>query len=361
MSAQEAQDRLQAMLDRIDYRGPDECTGAVGDGFAIGTARLSIVDLVTGTQPAMSEDGRIFVVFNGEIFNYRDLRASLAAKGHVFRSNSEVEVLLRLYQEHGTAMARMLNGQFAIAIWDAGARALHLMRDPFGIRPLYWWSEGRSIMFASEIKALLANREVPAAFDPDGLLQTLRFWTVVGEQTMFRGIRQVPPGHVFSWREGKTSLERYWEWPFSGSVEPLRLNSDAEYFEAFRDALAQAVKRQTMADVEVGAYISGGIDSTVIVHNLRALDGDQGLSTFSVAFDDPDYDESGAQQAVVDHYRTQPPHRPDRFGGHRRRFLNGGRSCRDRPVPLGARADVPAVAEGPRGRHQGGHERRRRR
>src|SRR5262245_16867677 len=166
MSARDAQGRLQAMLERIDYRGPDECTGAVGDGYAIGTARLSIVDLVTGTQPAICEDGRIFVVFNGEIFNYRELRAPLAAKGYVFRSNSEVEVLLRLYQEHGPGMARMLNGQFAIAILDASARALHLMRDPFGIRPLYWWSERGSIIFASEIKALLANREVPAAFDP---------------------------------------------------------------------------------------------------------------------------------------------------------------------------------------------------
>jgi asparagine synthase (glutamine-hydrolysing) len=312
MSAQEAEDRLQAMLERIDYRGPDECTGAVGGGFAIGTARLSIVDLVTGTQPAMSEDGRIFVVFNGEIFNYRELRAPLAAKGYVFRSNSEVEVLLRLYQEHGTAMAQMLNGQFAIAIWDAGARALHLMRDPFGIRPVYWWSEGRSIIFASEIKALLANREVQAGFDPHGLVQTLRFWTVVGEQTLFRGIRQVPPGHVLSWRDGKASLERYWAWPFSASVEPLRLSGDAEYFEAFRDALARAVKRQTMADVEVGAYVSGGIDSTVVVHNLSALGGNQNLSTFSVAFDDPDYDESGAQQAVVDHYRTR--HRVAQIG-----------------------------------------------
>src|SRR6266852_9747645 len=156
ISADKARDRLTAMLAQIDYRGPDECTGAVGNGFAIGTARLSIVDLVTGTQPAISDDGKIFVVFNGEIFNYRELRASLAAKGHVFRSNSEVEVLLHLYRKHGLAMVRMLNGQFAVAIWDAGARALHLFRDPFGIRPLFWWSDGQSIIFGSEVKALLA-------------------------------------------------------------------------------------------------------------------------------------------------------------------------------------------------------------
>src|SRR5712691_5573845 len=136
ISADKARDRLAAMLAQIAYRGPDECTGAVGNGFAIGTARLSIVDLVTGTQPAISSDGKVFVVFNGEIFNYRELRASLAANGHVFLSNSEVEVLLHLYREHGTGMAGMLNGQFVIAIWDGSASALHLLRDPFGIRPL---------------------------------------------------------------------------------------------------------------------------------------------------------------------------------------------------------------------------------
>jgi asparagine synthase (glutamine-hydrolysing) len=310
--AEEARDRLAAMLAQVAYRGPDECTGAVGDGFAIGTTRLSIVDLMTGTQPAISDDAKIFVVFNGEIFNYRTLRASLAAKGYSFRSNSEVEVLLRLYQEYGLAMARMLNGQFAVAIWDVRAESIHLLRDPFGIRPLFWWSDGKSVSFASEIKSLLANREVSATIDPRGLIQTLRFWTVVGDQTMFSEVRQIPPGHTLSWRRGEATLQRYWDWPFSACVEPLRLNSDAEYCEAFRDAFAQSVKRQTMADVEVGAYISGGIDSSAIVHHLHELNGKRSLSTFSVAFDDPEYDESDAQAAVVHHYRTD--HRIARVG-----------------------------------------------
>jgi asparagine synthase (glutamine-hydrolysing) len=305
ISAAEARERLAAMVAEIAYRGPDECTGSVGDGFAIGAVRLAIVDLLTGTQPAISDDGRIFVVFNGEIFNYRELRALLAAKGHVFTSNSEVEVLLHLYQVYGVEMAAMLNGQFAIAICDRAAGALHLFRDPFGIRPLFCWSDRQSVIFASEIKALLANREVSVTLDPHGLIQTVRFWTVVGERTMFSEIRQVPPGHVLSWQGGKARLTRYWDWPFSGCVEPLRLGSDAEYFEAFDDALARAVKRQTMADVEVGAYISGGIDSSVIVHHLAAIDPQRRLSTFSVTFEDADYDESEAQQAVVRHYQTR--------------------------------------------------------
>jgi asparagine synthase (glutamine-hydrolysing) len=305
MAAADAQHRLHAMLARISYRGPDECTGSVGDGFAIGVVRLSIVDLLTGTQPAVSADRKVFVVFNGEIFNYRELRASLAAKGHVFLSDSEVEVLLHLYQEHGIDFARSLNGQFAVAIWDGNTRALHLIRDPFGIRPVFWWTDGRALIFASEIKSLLANREIAATLDHQALFQTTRFWTVVGDRTMFTGIKQVPAGHTLSWKAGVAKLERYWDWPFENSVEPLRLRDDAEYFEAFRDALGQSVKRQSMADVEVGAYISGGIDSSVIVHHLDGLTGGRGLATFSVTFDDQDYDESNAQEAIVQHYRTR--------------------------------------------------------
>lgn len=305
ISAEDGRQRLQAMLAQIAYRGPDECTGSVGAGFAIGAVRLSIVDLVTGTQPAISADGKVFVVFNGEIFNYRELRASLQARGHAFHSHSEVEVLLHLYQEHGADMAGMINGQFAIAVWDGNARALHLMRDPFGIRPLFWWCNGQSFVFASEIKALLANREVSLSLEPRALIETIRFWTVTGERTMFREVRQLPAGHTLTWQHGEARPRRYWEWPFAGTVEPLRLKSDAEYYEAFDAAFAQAVQRQTMADVEVGAYISGGIDSTVIVHHLAGLGGARALSTFSVAFDDPEYDESAAQEAVVRHYGTR--------------------------------------------------------
>jgi asparagine synthase (glutamine-hydrolysing) len=304
-AADEGQARLRAMLGQITYRGPDECTGSTGDGFAIGAARLSIVDLVTGTQPAISDDGRIFVVFNGEIFNYLELRSALSQRGCTFRSNSEVEVLLRLYQEHGVDMVRMLNGQFAVAIWDGARDVLHLLRDPFGIRPLFWWSDGRSAIFASEIKALLANDQVQVAIDARALVETVRYWTVVGDRTMFANIKQVPAGHTLSWKNGAARLERYWDWPFSHTVEPLRLGSDQDYFDAFRDSFAAAVRRQTMADVEVGAYVSGGIDSSAVVHHLAAASGERGLSTFSVGFDDAAFDESAAQLEVVRHYRTR--------------------------------------------------------
>ena len=298
--------RLDAMLGQISYRGPDEYTGSVGDGFAIGAVRLSIVDLADGTQPAISDDGKVFVVFNGEIFNYRELRRGLADKGHVFRSNSEVEVLLRLYQEHGAGMAPMLNGQFAIAIWDDASGTLHLIRDPFGIRPLFWWGDGASVAFGSEIKSLLASGLLPPpAIDPRAVIETLRFWTVVGERSMFAGVQQLPAGHVLTWRQGAGRIERYWEWPFADSVEPLQLRRDHEYFDAFEEAFARAIGRQTMADVEVGAYISGGIDSAVIVHHLAGARPGQGLSTFSVAFDDPEYDERAAQETVASHYGTR--------------------------------------------------------
>lgn len=305
IDAGEAGGRLGAMLRCIGYRGPDECTGVAQPGFALGTVRLSIVDLMTGAQPAISDDGRIYVVFNGEIFNFRDLRAGLEVKGHRFRSNSEVEVLLHLYQEYGLSMAEKLNGQFAIAIWDSNAETLHLVRDPFGIRPLFWWSRGSEIIFASEVKAILTNPQVSLTLDLKALCQTLRFWTCVGTRSAFAEVSQVAAGCAMSWRRGKHTLTRYWQWPLPGTVAPLKLPSDEDYFELFREELARSVVRQTMADVEVGAYVSGGIDSSILLHNFHAMAPESQRSTFSVAFDDPAFDESEAQSRVVDHYRTR--------------------------------------------------------
>lgn len=304
ITAEEGSRHLRLMLSQISYRGPDECTGAIGDGFGLGVARLTIVDLITGSQPAVSEDGKVIVVFNGEIFNFRELRASLIAKNYKFRTNSEVEVLLKLYLDSGISMVGKLNGQFAIAIRDSRDGTLHLLRDPFGIRPIFWWENGQTIVFGSETKAIFAFPGVSLSLDRKALLQTMRFWTVAGSRSAFSEIRQVPPGHALSWRNGKTKLSRYWYWPFSETVSPLKLDSDEEYFEAFRAAFGEAVERQTFADVEVGSYVSGGIDSTVIIHHLCQIPNRANVSTFSLSFDDPAFDESDAQKFVVDHYRT---------------------------------------------------------
>ena len=329
---------MRRMLSQISYRGPDECAGAVGDGFALGVARLKIVDLITGSQPAVSEDGKVIVVFNGEIFNYRELRKSLEEKKYEFRTNSEVEVLLKLYLDAGISMVEKLNGQFAIAIRDSRDGTLHLLRDPFGIRPIFWWGNGHTIVFGSETKAISAFPGVLLSLDRKALVQTMRFWTVTGSRSAFSEISQVPPGHVLSWQPGNTKLSRYWHWPFSESVARLELDSDEEYFEAFRDAFGEAVRRQTLADVEVGSYISGGIDSTVIVHHLCQAPSCTNLSTFSLAFDDPEFDESAAQKTVADHYRSN--HHSVRIGAAD--IANGiSTSVRHAEAPFFRSAPVP--------------------
>lgn len=296
--------RITTMLEVIRYRGPDSSRAAVADGFALGMVRLAIVNLEGGAQPAVAEDESVLVVFNGEIFNYLELRDRLRALGDEFRFGSEVEVLLRLYQRYGIKAFEQLNGQFAIAILDRRTTSLHLARDPFGIRPLFWASHNGNFYFASEIKSILANRDFPSAIDPLAVAQTLRYWTCVGTQSAFKEIQQVPPGHSMTWQGGTATTRRFWSWPFSSEESTLRLQSDEEYAEAFREALSGAVRRQTMADVEVGAYLSGGIDSSVIVHELRRANPQVRLSTFSVGFADAAFDESAMQKAIVEKYST---------------------------------------------------------
>src|SRR5262245_5800395 len=299
------EDVLTRMLSTIRYRGPDDVAGFCQDQYGIGMVRLSIVDLAGGLQPALTPDRQIALVFNGEIFNYRDLRRELAEKGETFTTNSEVEVLLKLYRRDGLAMASRLNGQFAIAILDLRDKRLALIRDPFGIRPLFWTRVDGGLVFASEIKALAAHPMVDLRLDPVALLQTLRFWTVVGDRSAFEGIRQVPAGHYLTFdAQGDARLERYWTWPFPQTSSELRLSRDDEYFEAFREQLDACIKRQSMADVEVGSYLSGGIDSTVLAVRAAHQMTDR-LKTYSVTFADQGYDESPAQREIVSHYKFQ--------------------------------------------------------
>ncbi|MGA8226834.1 MAG: asparagine synthase (glutamine-hydrolyzing) [Xanthobacteraceae bacterium] len=294
---------LARMLSTIRYRGPDDIAGFCRDGYGIGMVRLAIVDLVGGLQPALTPDRSVALVFNGEIFNYRDLRRELADQGETFATNSEIEVLLKLYQREGLAMAPRLNGQFAIAVVDLNRRRIALIRDPFGIRPLFWTRTGEGVVFASEVKALAAHPDVRLALDPVAVLQTLRFWTVAGDRSAFAGVHQVPAGHCLTLGPGgEEKLERYWTWPFPQQQDELRLRRDEDYFEAFRGQLDACIRRQSMADVEVGSYLSGGIDSTVLA--VRAAQQMTGrLKTYSVTFADEGYDESPAQSEVVEHYK----------------------------------------------------------
>jgi asparagine synthase (glutamine-hydrolysing) len=293
---------LDHMIKAIAHRGPDYFGGFVTGGVALGCARLSIVDLEGGVQPAISNDHKVSVVFNGEIFNYKDLRKGLEEKGVHFHTNSEVETLLELYLAYGEKMFPLLNGQYAIAIWDGRGERLILCRDRVGIRPLFWLLDKNRFAFASEIKALALIPGVALRLNSRSLVQTFRFWTNVGDTSAFEGIYQVPAAHYLIFEKGKTRLERYWEWPFPGRADPLILPNDEAYFERFVGELNLSIQRQRMADVPVGGYVSGGIDSSVIAICLRQQTSSEKLQTYSITFEDPEYDESKAQELLTNRF-----------------------------------------------------------
>jgi asparagine synthase (glutamine-hydrolysing) len=297
---QESRHILASMLEAIQYRGPDSTSGLVGGNYALGNVRLSIVDLIGGVQPAVSDDKKIAVVFNGEIFNYKSLREDLIYQGVKFNSASEVETLLHLYIKYGFDFIKLLNGQFAIAIFDLRKDALFLARDPFGIRPLFWGMKNDQLGFASEIKALQQYLQSGLEIDQESLLEVMQFWTVTGDKSAFKGVKQIPPGHYLTFQNKKITLQSYWTLPFANLSGTLKLASEAEYFEAFQSEFSASVARQRMADVEVGCYVSGGIDSSAVACELTSQIGASNLKTYSIGFNDDEYDESDAQRRLLE-------------------------------------------------------------
>jgi asparagine synthase (glutamine-hydrolysing) len=286
---------LRAMIGRLHHRGPDAAEAVVRGPAGLAHARLSIIDLAGGAQPMPSADGRLWLTFNGEIFNYLELRRELERKGRVFRTQSDTEVLLQLYEEHGPDCVSRLNGQWSFAIWDERKQELFLSRDRIGVRPLFHTRAGGAFIFGSEIKALLAHPAVSAEIDPRGLDQLFTLWAPLAPTTVFRGVSELPPGHSMLVRGGETKIWRYWSLDYTpgevcGPPESLA--------EELLDLLLDATRIRLRADVPVGAYLSGGLDSTVIASLIRRL-GHEPLETFSVAFDDADFDESGFQAEAV--------------------------------------------------------------
>jgi asparagine synthase (glutamine-hydrolysing) len=286
---------VRRMLGMIRHRGPDEFGLYLDERAALGSARLSIVDLSTGQQPIANEDGTLWIVFNGEIYNHADLRRELEARGHRFTTRSDTEVLLHLYEEHGPRCLEQLNGQFAIAIWDARERTLFLARDRMGVRPLFYARDGGRLVFASEIKSILADRRITAEIDPVTLDQVFTFWAPLSPRTIFRGIAEVPPGHYLVARLGDVAVKRYWEVDFT---ETDRARSVEACVDELEELLVDAVRIRLRADVPVGAYLSGGLDSSLIASIIRKVTSD-GLDTFSIAFDDAGFDESPYQRQMA--------------------------------------------------------------
>jgi asparagine synthase (glutamine-hydrolysing) len=299
---------VSRMLNAIRHRGPDQFGIYHDDHAALGSARLSIIDLTSGQQPICNETQRYWIVFNGEVFNYRELRAELIAKGHVFTTNTDTEVVLHLYEDHGPGCLTMLNGQFAIAIWDVFEERLFLARDRLGVRPLFYTEQQGKLRFASEIKSLLVNGEITGTIDPVALAEVFRYWSPIAPRTIFRGVHELPAGHYAIFRKGALHLTRYWQLRFHPAPEGNGWVPTASQrqgtIEEFRDLLQDAVRLRLRADVPVGGYLSGGLDSSTITALIRQVSSAD-LRTFSIAFGDPEFDESEWQQQMALHLGTR--------------------------------------------------------
>jgi asparagine synthase (glutamine-hydrolysing) len=299
-----AEQQLAAMR----HRGPDAEGAFEREGAWIGQTRLAIIDLQHGDPPITSEDGAIGVALNGEIYNYRELRDDLRSRGHSFRSDGDTEVIAHLAEElDPVGLAARLEGMFAFAVWDAGRQRLILGRDRFGKKPLYYWHDSGRLVFASEIKSLLANPAVPRRLRAAAIPDYLTFGYVPSPDTFFDGIRSVPPGHVLVATEGETPrLACYWQPQYPGSSEAPRLDlSRGAAAAEVRSKLRAAVERRLIADVPLGAFLSGGIDSSTVVA-LMAQATDRPVSTFTIGFDDFDgYDERPYARTVAKRYRTE--------------------------------------------------------
>lgn len=289
---------LARMIDMLHHRGPDESGYWMNTSIGLGSARLSIIDLTTGHQPIHNEDKTVWVVLNGEIFNYLELRQQLIAHGHKFYTRSDTEVLVHLYEEKGPAFLNQLNGQFAIALWDSRQRRLLLARDRLGIRPLFYTQAGGGLLFASEIKSLLLHDQVKPEINRRALDQIFTYWVPLAPETIFKNIYQLPPGYCLLADDRGVVTRPYWQLQFPADGE-VQYAPETEYVERLRELVIDSTRLQLQADVPVGVYLSGGIDSSVVASVVRFF-SDNPLTTFSVRFTNDFYDESPYQQAMVD-------------------------------------------------------------
>jgi asparagine synthase (glutamine-hydrolysing) len=293
-------DVVKRMVAAITHRGPDAQGIHVEDKVGFGHARLSIIDLASGAQPMLNADGSVWITFNGEIFNYVELRRDLIARGHRFRTDSDTEVILQLYEAMGPDCVTQLNGDFAFAIWDSKQQQLMLARDRMGVRPLYYTQNANALFFASEVKALLQAPGVGAALDPIALDQIMTLWLPLSPRTIFKDILELPPAHVLIAKNGHTKVRPYWrlQYPDAADADGYDQRDEAEIAEELRERLLEATRIRLRSDVPVGAYLSGGLDSSIIAAAVKTIVSDR-LRTFSVTFDVPEFDESEFQQTMV--------------------------------------------------------------
>jgi asparagine synthase (glutamine-hydrolysing) len=303
-------DRSRALAHRmcevIRHRGPDDegvwvQAGAGGqlDGVALGMRRLSIIDLSTGHQPIHNEDQSVWIVFNGEIYNFRELRAELERAGHVFYTATDTEVIVHAYEQWGAQAVARLRGMFGLAIWDRRSRMLLIARDRVGIKPLHYAELNGRLYFGSEIKSLLCVPDLPRDLDLDALDHYLSFLYTPRDGSIFRAIKKLPPGHLLTWKDGRVEVERYWQLPARESFT----GSEQDAVSQLREVLCSAVRSHLISDVPLGAFLSGGVDSSLIVGLMAETSGAQ-VKTFSIGFDDPAFDELEHARRVARHFGT---------------------------------------------------------
>ena len=301
-AASPSREALIRMASALYHRGPDEFGVYRDDRAGLAHARLSIIDLATGQQPMADEGDTTWIVFNGEIFNYVELREELAALGHRFRTHSDTEVIVHAYRAWGVAAFERFNGQWAVALWDSIAKRLVLSRDRVGICPLHICEYAGHLYFASEVKAIFAaNENIPRAFDPVGISQTFTFWTIVPPQGVFQGVTELEPGHVRIYENGAVRDHAYWTpiYPVAADASNKFHGSLEDAVKEVRRALENATSlRMLRADVPVGSYLSGGLDSSLVAALGRQYAGDK-FQTFSLRFDDAEYDETEFQHLMV--------------------------------------------------------------
>jgi asparagine synthase (glutamine-hydrolysing) len=295
----ESESDLTVMCGAIRHRGPDDEGHFVAPGVALGMRRLSVIDVSGGTQPMSNEDGTVHVVFNGEIYNYRELRAALQGRGHTLRGAGDTETLVHLYEEEGEDLVERLRGMFAFAIWDAARQRLLIARDRLGIKPLYYWETARGLAFASELRSFRALADFPTDVDPSAVAEYLAFGYVPEPRSIFAAVRKLSPGHVLVWdREHGSRVRRYWS-----PVRDEIAIDEQEAVEELRRLLAESVRLHLEADVPLGAFLSGGIDSSgVVAHMVREI-GTHGapkrVRTFSIGFDEAEFNEAPHAASVA--------------------------------------------------------------
>jgi asparagine synthase (glutamine-hydrolysing) len=291
-------DVLVAMTDAVAHRGPDAAGYYHAPGIGFGHRRLSIIDLATGDQPLANEDGSVQVVFNGEIYNFADLRAELVARGHRFRTGSDTEIIVHGYEEWGERSVDRFRGMFAFALWDARASLLLLARDRLGVKPLYYAElPGAGLVFGSEIKSLLQDADVPRDWRADGIDSYLTLLYIPAPDTIYRAVRKLPPGHVLVAGRGHLRVSRYWDLQFTGEGDDTR---EEAYLEELDHLLLEAVSMRLISDVPLGAFLSGGIDSSTVVAYMKEASAAPPV-TITVGFDNEAYDEVRQAETVARH------------------------------------------------------------